>query len=128
MKDYNKYIGIPFKEHGRDIRGADCFGLLKMLYLEFYNVVLPDWKVQSYHVTDINYEVKKGLSAKFDRIDEPEIGDVGIFVFAGLPTHIGMYIGSGKIIHVLENETAVIESVTTGRLKGRLYGWYRYKK
>ena len=36
------YIGIPYKERGRDITGLDCWGLVHMYYNDM-GVTVPDY-------------------------------------------------------------------------------------
>ena len=39
----NTYIGIPYVFGGRDHKGVDCYGLIKLLFTEQYDEALPDW-------------------------------------------------------------------------------------
>lgn len=39
----DKYIGIPFKEHGRDINGWDCYGLIYYILKKEFNINIPSY-------------------------------------------------------------------------------------
>ena len=36
----NRYIGKPYKYGGRDMEGLDCYGLVKVIYNDRYNLKL----------------------------------------------------------------------------------------
>lgn len=40
--DVAEYIGLPFRTHGRDRGGCDCWGLVRIVYRERLGVELPD--------------------------------------------------------------------------------------
>ena len=37
-----KYLGIPYKNMGRDLEGLDCWGLVLALYKDILKIDLPD--------------------------------------------------------------------------------------
>ena len=111
MADYNRYIGIPYVHHGRDESGLDCFGLVRLVLKNEFGKNLQDWRDEE--ITD-----------RFKKTDEPAEGCIGLFKFIGVPAHVGVYIGGGRVLHVTPDETAVAEKLDSRRLQGRLLGWY----
>jgi len=113
MTDWNKYIGVSYKEHGRDLKtGVDCFGLVINVLKNEFNISLSDWMENE---EEFN---------KFKKVDEPEIGSIGLFKFIGVPVHVGVYIGDGRLLHVAPGEMTVAEKIESRRLKDRVCGWY----
>lgn len=126
----DKYIGIPFELGGRTKEGCDCYGLVRMFYLDEYNIDLPNYNLYDrfdnilmYTLIDTNMPL-----LDFYKVDIPEYGDVGLFKFYGVPTHIGIYLKNDKILHVMRGTNAVIERIESPRLRGRFAGWYRRKR
>jgi cell wall-associated NlpC family hydrolase len=126
MLDVNKYIGIPFKAHGRDISGFDCFGLCRYVLKEQFGSDLPEWIPEGDSASDLMKKYDEQWN-HLEPIEEPEVGSVGLFNFVGMPIHMGLYIGDGMLLHVMINETSVAEKLGSRRLTGRLYGWYNLR-
>lgn len=128
FKIAGKYVGIPFKEHGRDEKGLDCYGLILKFYKEL-NYKLddyqykPDWFKESYNLFLENYH----KYAK--RIPKPEPGDAILLSRnAESPTHIGIYLGNNKFIHCLRKCGVVISRLNQEPFKSRIEGFFRLKK
>lgn len=128
----NKYISIPFADHGRSKQGADCWGLARIIYKEELGIDLP---------TLLDYEnIKDGKSIaqlyEKEHIDwqEVKIGDeqpydILVFKILGFPTHIGIVIDKGVMIHCEYGiGTHVSEYYKDFSWNKRLVGVYRYGK
>jgi cell wall-associated NlpC family hydrolase len=37
------YVGIPYRDHGCDRAGCDCWGLVRLIYSERARITLPDY-------------------------------------------------------------------------------------
>jgi cell wall-associated NlpC family hydrolase len=111
--DFNKYIGIEFKAHGRDMTGLDCFGLVRLVLKNEFNKELPEW-----------IENEEADFSGFKKTDDPKPGSIALFSFIGVPAHVGVYIGEGRVLHVAPGESAVAEKIDSRRLKGHLQGYY----
>lgn len=127
-----KYIGVPFKEHGRDIKdGLDCYGLVILLYkdlgyqLDDYQYK-PDWFKEGYNLFLENYYKYA------ERIPENQAlipGDAILFRgFDKCPTHIGVYLGNGKFIHCLRKVGVVVSRLNQEPFESRIEGRFKLKK
>jgi cell wall-associated NlpC family hydrolase len=125
--DINKYIGIPFKIHGRDFNGLDCYGLVRLFYKEEFGIELPLFL--GYDNTVKSYSEKIDVSRKLldvVRIDKPEVGSIGLFRYKGFLSHVGVYVGNNMLLHILNKTDSICVRTTNTTIKGRLEGWYKY--
>lgn len=123
-----KYIGVPFKKFGRNlVEGVDCYGLVLNYYRDELGVNLPNYSQYDFTTKAISAQVYEALSNMFYPIKEemPQPFDIGLLSFAGAPTHVVMYIGEQRILHIMIDEDSVVEKMDSPRLRGRWYGWYR---
>jgi len=93
----NKYIGIPYVWGGETpTYGFDCSGFTQYVYKKYFNKNIPRTSNQQYN------ESKNVLI--------PTKGDL---IFFGNPncedsTHVGIYIGNGKMIHAGSSNGIII--------------------
>ena len=105
----NEYIGIPYKFGGRDVNGTDCYGLIKMIYLNEYNEVLPDWAFDEINYREIDGKIQAQLeSGTFCYLDEPQDASFAICFRTRAAHHIGLYYGGG-IIHCADGIGTVFQ-------------------
>lgn len=143
--NFKDYVGIPFKNHGRDKKGVDCYGIVVLIYKEHLGIDLPD--TNTYQVPSPNYlncfdKATKGNTEEvtvrmrhfhklWERVEEPQPYDVitlnvpGACSADGSPTHVGMYIGEGKFIHSMISTAVAIQKLENW--KPMVHGIYRYK-
>jgi lipoprotein Spr len=134
MVNFSKYIGIKYKHKGRNIKGADCYGLITLIYNEMLDIELSDF-------IDVDYEQKwykdkkdhivNNISKVWESVTEPYQTYDGLLFYNSpkkiVANHIGMYIGNDKFIHLEENSTSMISRLDNYWMS-RLYCALRYKK
>lgn len=127
--DVNQYIGIPFKHHGRSLEGADCYGLVRLVIEQEFSKTLPDfWKYEDAEdVHSISTLFGENTEALGYRVEVPEPGNVVLYRFRGYTSHIAVYVGDGKILHIMQGMNSVCVPMEKGFLRGRIEGFYAVK-
>lgn len=132
--DISKYIGIPFKDKGRNFEGLDCWGLVWLIYLKELGIELPSYTEQ--YVTAYDQEFLKVLiqeaceSSIWQSIesDFEKPGDVILFRILNCPCHVGLIVKKEYMVHVWKDINVCIERYTTSLWRTRLRGFYRYAR
>ncbi|HOS41942.1 MAG TPA: NlpC/P60 family protein [Spirochaetota bacterium] len=127
----NRYIDIPFAERGRSRAGVDCWGLVCLVYREEYGIELPDYLGDDYTTTD--GPLVSGLIARHKAESwwplapgmEAE-GDVILLRMRGLPSHVGLVIRSGRMLHVERGRNVCVERYWGPMWNKRVMGCYRH--
>lgn len=130
MKSLIKYTTIPYKDHGREFDGVDCWGLVYLIYLHELGISLPTYSEQYESVAEAKrigtLVAKERLN--WPKTDVPEKFDVIIIRMKGFPMHCGVYIGEGKFMHCLKGVNVSVEKIESASWKSRIEGFYRYEK
>lgn len=128
-----KYVGIPFVSGGRTEQGLDCYGLIRLIHLNEYNIELP--LLNENYEDALNAEETKDLFGKYipvilgHKIELPEEKAICLMRTSNrLLTHVGMYAGDGFIIHARNKTGVVCERINSPLLTGRIEGWYHVGK
>ena len=128
---YDVYFGIPFKPHGRDFDGCDCYGLIRLVLLHEHNIELPIWNVD-YTSTRNHDELNNAISARYCNFDEvagPRAGDVILMRLGSVfPVHIGVMIDEKHFLHIREKENVTCCKISDAKWNRRIAGFYRWRK
>ena len=126
----NKYVGVEFEEKGRNHVGCDCWGLMRLILKEQFDVDLPD------HVDD--YKTTQDRHAIADIVEDdlpdwiktmrPQCGDVVLLRCKGLPLHVGLMLNKKTMLHIQEGINAGTERLDSIVWKDRVMGYYRPRK
>ena len=122
---FTDLLGIPFKIHGRSKEGLDCYGLLievaKRLGVTFpdafYETVTRESRNNTY-----NFLIEK---LPIERIDKLEKYCVIFMFVGGKCSHVGVYLGEGKVLHATEDMGVCIQKLQ--HFKCRIQTLYRIK-
>lgn len=125
----NNYIGIPFKYKGRDENGIDCWGLVRLIYKNEYNISLPSFG-EEYAENDISriQELISQYKEGWESIDTPTEGTAVLFRILGAESHIGVAISNTHFIHARDGYDSAIESFNSPYWKRRIVGHFKYSE
>lgn len=130
---WDKYIGLPFLNKGRDKEeGLDCWGLLRLVHRDMLGVTHPSYE-EDYQESTANTEVASafysGMEGPWEEVSSaPKELDVVILTLSGKPFHCGVVTVPGYMLHILKGCGAVVESYTNRHWLRRIDGIYRYKR
>jgi len=127
--NFNQYIGLPFKQKGRDRTGVDCWGLVYLFYKEQFGITLPDYLNEYDHVRDrrLGHLITEQTDIGWHKLDQPAPGDCIVLRLRGLPFHVGIVVDQRRMIHSQIGTEVAIEDYTSIRWKTRVLGFYRLK-
>lgn len=125
----NNYIGIPFKYKGRDENGLDCWGLVRLIYKNEYNISLPSFS-EEYADSDIDriQELIAQYKEGWESVDSPTEGTVVLLKVMGAESHVGVAISPTHFIHAREGYDSAIEAFESPYWKRRVVGHFKYNQ
>ena len=106
-----RYLGIPFKENGEDLKGVDCRGLLRLAYVEFG-------------------EGRKFVEDEslWEKVGSPRFFDVVLYKDKkGTACHVGLYLRENMMIHCKVKVGVVVTRVSKIDRDKVFDGFYRLK-
>ena len=124
-----KYIGIPFVSNGRTLEGCDCYGLIRLVLKNEYEIELPE--LSDDYSDALNLKETARLFAEHrpilaaERLSGPEEKAVVVIIEHGAPAHIGIVAGCGYILHTGIKTGSVCQRSSHPGLRSRIEGYYR---
>ena len=141
----DRYIGLPFVEHGRDWSGVDCWGLVRLMIGSEAGVWLPSFAT-SYSCTTAGDEVSGSVAANcYDSpewLDVPagEEGPMDMVVMRGWwrnadgklrsgEIHVGAVVRPGTLLHVEEGiDVSMAKYRSDIRIRPRVVRFVRHRE
>lgn len=132
MNKYLKYTAIPFVDRGRSFEGADCWGLVALIYKTELSIELPSYgAISSKDLLSVAKAMKDGKDfGDWVAVDQQKEFDV--IVMSGrvghekLAIHVGIAVDENKIIHTEQGVNVVVVDRNHYQVKNRIIGTYRY--
>lgn len=125
----NKYVGIKFKDKGRDTNGIDCWGLARLIYKNEYNIDLPSF-TSDYEADDTirMQELIAQYKEGWEKLDQPQEGSIVVFKVLGHESHIGVAVNKDQFLHAREGQDSAIESFSSPSWNRRIVGHFKYSE
>lgn len=127
-----EYIGIGFREKGRDREGVDCWGLYRLILKEQFGILISSY-AEEYDSTEHRDQIAKIIRDGTIKLSWTEVesgrerlGDGILLRMMGLPIHIGLVIEPGRMIHCEVGHNTVIERYTGLKWEKRIIGFWRH--
>lgn len=125
----DRFVGIPYVPHGRDYAGADCWGILFLYYRDVLGTPVPAYSAEM-DAREFKHGAIAPLIAEereklWQRVDTPQPGD-GVLMRAGRhDSHVGVFLGQGRMLHSEGPHPSVIDRIGDMRWRSRITGFYR---
>jgi len=124
------YIGLPFREKGRDRDGLDCWGLVRLVLAERFGLTLPSYDDDYACSLELEENARLIAGRKGDWAEVPEggeqAGDVLLLRMDGHECHVGIVAAPGIMLHIEAGHDAVWDRYRGLRWKNRVVGVYRW--
>lgn len=123
----DKYLGIPWKWGGDDLKGCDCLGITKLILRQENNYCIHESSPLSINSKFklIEQAIKKGKVVKAEK-DLKEF-DVVFFIIDGEVKHMGLMIDKfGRFIHQLENKESRVSKLSEPYWKKKFFVGIRH--
>ena len=126
----NDFVGIPWVSGGFDHKGADCWGLVLLASREIFNRDLGKYEGAEYSGRKLARIIQGEVhSPDWKETDKPQPGDVATMKISKFPSHVGIVVSSGRILHSMcaqANGSSVIHDFRTLRRLFKQIKFYRY--
>ncbi len=130
--DVGDYVGLPFIDGGRDLDGADCWGLVCLVYKRLLNIDLPEYHISAFDTQEVVDAMGSGRDNDgWEKVNgDRQNGDlVALAMHPSYPdmiNHVGIHIGRGSFLHTQKNTGAIISPMNHVLYSKRIKGVYRW--
>jgi cell wall-associated NlpC family hydrolase len=126
IKNVRRYIGIPYKHHGRTPEGMDCYGLAKEIYKNELGIDVPDFEYDQ-RVANEAFDAIHSPSGAWMRSSTESLQPFDIMVFRnfGVVGQVAIYIGDNKAIFTGSKAGSCLRPLSAERMN-RCIGVYRW--
>lgn len=126
------FVGIPYRDRGRDMKGCDCWGLIRMYFDWVLGVELPSFDGTYSSAEETAAVARLVESEKLDwqvvDVGSERRGDIALMWVRNprWATHCGVVLEPGKMLHTRKGVGSCIQSYRHGFWVNRVVGFYRF--
>ena len=128
------FLGVPYLSGGKTNRGADCYGLVQLVYKNLLEISLPSFAANEpcrFEIDEISRVIAQQQSAGHWLEVFADFQDFDVFTFrrGRLDAHIGLAVDDGRMmLHSDMNSLSRVELVDCSYWGSRLTGVFRHKE
>ena len=134
MQDLNCYSGVPYRDRGRAMDGANCWGLIVLVYAQEFGIQLPAYDERAAALNDVERaELARIVAGERDAGEWLEVGqgahlpgDLVLFRIAGELAHMGIVSGPDRFLHMRLGKSAGFESLSSPLWAKRIASFHRH--
>lgn len=132
MNWVSQYIGIPYLDHGRDLHGLDCWGLVRLVYRDQLNIELPSYaEISAEDLLRASRAITAGAEGEIWRPVEQSATvpfDVAVMRYAGRRAtgHVGIVTPCNRILHCEQTTGTVLAARDHFTIRERLTCFRRH--
>jgi len=129
----SKYTIAPFKDHGRDLSGLDCWGLVRLVYLQELNIALPEFaEISPSDLRRVAYMIDGAKdSEEWSSVDRPNLKPFDVVVmsqYGGIRNaHVGLITNAGKLMHIEKGSNVLVLPLDHFTIRERVKCFRRHK-
>jgi len=137
----NDYMRIPFASDGRDRKGCDCWGLVRLIMLEQAKIEIPAYAgTPTEDLRNVNRNMESdsaqppwqtgilpGDDERFDVVLMTRLmrTDRGV---SSVPMHVGLVTDKGWMIHIEKNANAAHVRLDDPRVNRKILSIHRHEQ
>lgn len=127
----SRYINIPYVNKGREFSGADCWGLVRLVYLHELGIELPDYgEVSADDLSKVHRKVED-VQEQWEAVAHNDIQAFDICVMRApgkrIICHVGVVVDKNRILHVEKRTDSVIVPLNDPIIRERVSCFRRHK-
>ena len=125
----NKYLGTKYANHGRDMSGLDCWGLILAVYKDMgYSLIDLETYEREWAKNGGNYFLDN-YAQGWDQVTFPWMFDVALFQnHVGIACHAGLVLSDRYILHATDKFGVVKTPIDKYAKAQKLCGYFHLKE
>lgn len=129
MKDLSIYLNIPFLDMGRDWKGCDCWGLVRLFLKNEFGVEVDSFANLFRDLKDIESIrlIAENEKKRWIKVEgKKKVGDVVEIPLTPNNFHVGVIAAPGKILHIEKGGCSGLTDESSRMIKHRIKGYWRH--
>lgn len=124
-----KYVGLPFVDGGRNFKGVDCWGLVRLVLQHECNIEVPSYgEISALDLLKVAGVVAAESAVEpWVQIEKPVTFDVAVMHRRQTPIHVGIMVTPTEVLHIEKACSTVLIPITHMSISFRPTKFYRHR-